>query len=164
MFQSTSWLKTLPGGDVACRLLDILSQKGIDAKKIGFEVTESMVLSSNPIVAKSWDALREMGVRFFLDDFGTGYANLESLVNLPFDTVKIDRSVVSNTTNNYELLSLIAGMLQRLGKDVIAEGVETPEQLEIVKTNRISYVQGYYFSKPLPPGEFLSWLEARSAD
>ena len=83
-------------GDIACKLLDILSQKGIDAKKIGFEVTESMVLSSNPIVAKSWQALQDMGVRFFLDDFGTGYANLESLVNLPFDVVKIDRSVVSN--------------------------------------------------------------------
>ncbi|WP_321302288.1 bifunctional diguanylate cyclase/phosphodiesterase [uncultured Sphaerochaeta sp.] len=151
-------------GDIACKLLDILSQKGIDAKKIGFEVTESMVLSSNPIVAKSWQALQDMGVRFFLDDFGTGYANLESLVNLPFDVVKIDRSVVSNTTNSYELLSLIAGMLQRLGKEVIAEGVETLEQLEMVKSNRISYVQGYHFSRPLPPGEFLSWLEASSAD
>ncbi|MDC7229914.1 MAG: bifunctional diguanylate cyclase/phosphodiesterase [Sphaerochaetaceae bacterium] len=151
-------------GDIACKLLEILSQKGIDAKKIGFEVTESMALSSNPIVAKSWQALQDMGVRFFLDDFGTGYANLESLVNLPFDVVKIDRSVVSNTTNSYELLSLIAGMLQRLGKEVIAEGVETLEQLEMVKSNRISYVQGYYFSRPLPPGEFLSWLEASSAD
>ncbi|WP_319757676.1 bifunctional diguanylate cyclase/phosphodiesterase [uncultured Sphaerochaeta sp.] len=149
-------------GDVACKLLDMLSQKGIDEKKIGFEVTESMVLSSDPVVTKSWQALRNMGVRFFLDDFGTGYANLESLVNLPFDVVKIDRSVVSNTTNSYELLSLIAGMLQRLGKEVIAEGVETLEQLERVKSNRISYVQGYYFSKPLPPGDFLSWLEASS--
>ncbi|MGE4467382.1 putative bifunctional diguanylate cyclase/phosphodiesterase [Sphaerochaeta sp.] len=150
-------------GDIACRLLDILSQGGIDAKKIGFEVTESMVLSSNPVVTKSWQALRNMGVRFLLDDFGTGYANLESLVNLPFDVVKIDRSVVSNTTNNYELLSLIVGILERLGKEVIAEGVETLEQLEMVKSNRISYVQGYYFSRPLPPGEFLSWLEASSA-
>lgn len=151
-------------GDIACRLLDILSQRGIDAKKIGFEVTESMVLSSDPVVTKSWQALRNMGVRFFLDDFGTGYANLDSLVNLPFDVVKIDRSVVSNTTNSYELLSLIAGMLERLGKEVIAEGVETLEQLEMVKSNRISYVQGYYFSRPLPPGDFLSWLEASSAD
>nr|WP_319776562.1 bifunctional diguanylate cyclase/phosphodiesterase [uncultured Sphaerochaeta sp.] len=151
-------------GDITCKLLDILSQRGIDAKKIGFEVTESMALSSNPIVAKSWQALRDVGVRFFLDDFGTGYANLESLVNLPFDVVKIDRSVVSNTTNSYELLSLIAGMLQRLGKEVIAEGVETLEQLEMVKSNRISYVQGYYFSRPLPPGEFLSWLKTSSAD
>ncbi|MDD4302505.1 MAG: bifunctional diguanylate cyclase/phosphodiesterase [Sphaerochaeta sp.] len=149
-------------GDIACRLLDILSQRGIDAKKIGFEVTESMVLSSDPVVTKSWQALRNMGVRFFLDDFGTGYANLDSLVNLPFDVVKIDRSVVSNTTNSYELLSLIAGMLERLGKEVIAEGVETLEQLEMVKSNRISYVQGYYFSRPLPPGDFLSWLEASS--
>jgi EAL domain-containing protein (putative c-di-GMP-specific phosphodiesterase class I) len=61
------------------------------------------------------------------------------------------------------LLSLIVGILERLGKEVIAEGVETLEQLEMVKSNRISYVQGYYFSRPLPPGEFLSWLEASSA-
>lgn len=149
----------LASGDVACRLLDILSQSGLDGRKIGFEVTESTLLATNPLVMKSWDAFSAMGVRFFLDDFGTGYANLESLVSLPFDTVKIDRSVVSNQKNDYELLRLISRMLQSLNTEVVAEGVETEEHLQVIRQTNIAYVQGYYFTRPLPPDAFLTWVD-----
>jgi len=109
-------------------------------------------------VEKNWKAITDKGIRFLLDDFGTGYSNLETLISKPFDIVKLDRSVVSNATNRYELLALITGMLTHLKKRMVAEGVETAEQLEVVKQVGIQFVQGYYFSRPVPEEQFLSLL------
>ena len=140
------------------RILDAIERTKADAGKISFEVTESMLLSPSGSLQANWNAFAEKGIYFLLDDFGTGYSNLETLVSKPFDFVKLDRSVVTNATNNYELLQLIAGMLKHLGKSMIAEGVETIEQLEMVKGLGIQFVQGYYFSKPVPEELLLDWL------
>jgi len=148
----------LNSSEFAHRILDIIEQTQVDAGKISFEVTESVLLSPSDFVQKNWNAFTERGIHFLLDDFGTGYSNLETLVSKPFDFVKLDRSVVSNPTNNYELLALITGMLKHLGKSMVAEGVETAEQLEVVKREGIQFVQGYYFSKPVPEEQLLTWL------
>jgi diguanylate cyclase (GGDEF)-like protein len=144
--------------EAARKLAEIFEQTPIDKTIIRLEVTESVLLSSPKAVSVSWSLLSDLGLRFMLDDFGTGYANLETLVQLPFEIVKIDRSVVSNGQNNFELLALISGMLARLGKQIIAEGVETAQQLEQVRALGIPYVQGYYFSKPVPEEQFLHMI------
>ena len=144
--------------DFSRRILDVIEHSGADARKISFEVTESILLTPSDSVEKNWKAITDKGIRFLLDDFGTGYSNLETLVSKPFDIVKLDRSVVSNATNRYELLALITGMLTHLKKGMVAEGVETAEQLEVVKQVGIQFVQGYYFSRPVPEEQFLSWL------
>lgn len=140
------------------RILEVINQTQADATKISFEVTESMLLASSETVQVNWNAFTDTGIHFLLDDFGTGYSNLETLVSKPFDIVKLDRSVVSNATNKYELLKLIAGMLKHLGKKMVAEGVETAQQLEVVQAQGIQFVQGYYFSKPVPEEQLLKLL------
>ncbi len=144
--------------DFSRRILDVIEHSGADARKISFEVTESILLTPSDSVEKNWKAITDKGIRFLLDDFGTGYSNLETLISKPFDIVKLDRSVVSNATNRYELLALITGMLTHLKKRMVAEGVETAEQLEVVKQVGIQFVQGYYFSRPVPDEQFLSLL------
>ncbi|MPM17215.1 hypothetical protein SDC9_63603 [bioreactor metagenome] len=148
----------LASAEVAQRLLQILRRHKIDSTLIRFEVTESMLLSSLKNSQDAWKTYQDFGIQYLLDDFGTGYANLETLVERPFSTIKIDRSVVSNSRNQYQLLKVIATMLTALGKEMVAEGVETEEQLAAVKETGITNVQGYYFSKPVPEQEFLGFL------
>ncbi|MFA6732463.1 MAG: bifunctional diguanylate cyclase/phosphodiesterase [Sphaerochaeta sp.] len=148
----------LASSDVAHRILNIVGTYRVDPSLIRFEVTESMLLSPGETTQAAWKVYQEAGIHFLLDDFGTGYANLETLVERPFSTVKIDRSVVSNTRNQSQLLSVIAGMLTTLGKQMVAEGVETEAQLQAVRKAGIAYVQGYYFSKPVTEDVFLDFL------
>ena len=148
----------LVSAEVAQRLLQILRRHKIDSTLIRFEVTESMLLSSLKSSQDAWKTYQDYGIKFLLDDFGTGYANLETLVERPFSTIKIDRSAVSNSRNQYQLLKVIAGMLTALDKEMVAEGVETEEQLAAVKEAGITNVQGYYFSKPVSEQEFLGFL------
>ena len=145
----------------ARKLVDIIVSSGIDPRRIGFEVTESMLLSANKTVETTWHMFTGLGVLLMLDDFGTGYSNLETLMKLPFTVVKIDRSVVSNSRNNFELITLISVMLERLGKQMVAEDVDTREQLEFVQAAGVDLVQGYYFSKPLGEEDFLACCVTR---
>jgi EAL domain-containing protein (putative c-di-GMP-specific phosphodiesterase class I) len=114
-----------------------------------------MVMTSLETVRQRLDELSASGVRFALDDFGTGYANLEVLANVPFDFVKIDRSVLSNTAHGSRLFKLTAMVLGELGKTIVAEGVETAKQFEMVKSEGVGLVQGYYFSKPVSAEKLL---------
>ncbi len=148
----------LISADAAQHLLQIMRDYKINPSLIRFEVTESMLLSPGETTQAVWKVYEEAGIHFLLDDFGTGYANLETLVERPFSTVKIDRSVVSNTRNQYQLLNVIAGMLITLGKQMVAEGVETEAQLAAIREAGIVYVQGYYYSKPLPEKDFIAYL------
>ncbi len=152
-------IQDLLSSDVIEQVLSCTKKGTLHADKLAFELTESMAFSLDDSLIKSWSSLHEKNIRFMLDDFGTGYANLESLIRVPFETVKIDRSVVSNAYNGYTLLSLVYGMLTQLGKQVIAEGVETQDQLDAVKALGIPYVQGYYFSKPVSESQLLAMLE-----
>ncbi len=149
--------------DIADRLYEIIMHHHIDPKRLCFEMTESELFSSFADVKDVWDRFSQLGVRFALDDFGTGYSNLETLVNVPFDIVKIDRKVVSNSKNNFELINMISVMLERLGKQIVAEGVETTEELEFVEAAGIHFIQGFLFSRPVPEQQFLDILTFESS-
>nr|WP_319474502.1 bifunctional diguanylate cyclase/phosphodiesterase [uncultured Sphaerochaeta sp.] len=130
-------------------LLNIIEKEGVNPKQIGFEITESVVLQSYETVSDVMIELSLKKITFALDDFGTGYSNLRALIDLPYDYVKFDKSVIHAAENNPSMLSLLTEMLHKMGKCVIAEGVETKEQLALIRSVGIERVQGYYFSKPL---------------
>jgi EAL domain-containing protein (putative c-di-GMP-specific phosphodiesterase class I) len=108
------------------------------------------------------DALSNLGVRLSIDDFGTGYSSLAYLSQLPFDELKIDRSFVTNIQSDAQkkkIFEVLMSLASRLGLSTVVEGVETRDELEEVLRMGGRYIQGYYYSKPLPPAEILNNLE-----
>ncbi|MGI4985315.1 MAG: putative bifunctional diguanylate cyclase/phosphodiesterase, partial [Janthinobacterium lividum] len=130
-----------------------LRDSGLSAARLELEITESVFLEADETVLATLHALRQRGVSFALDDFGTGYSSLSYLRSFPFDKVKIDKSFVHASTEDGGSLAIvraIIGMANSLGMTVIAEGVETREQLGLVRAQGCMQVQGYFFSRPLP--------------
>ena len=107
-------------------------------------------------------AIASLGVSIALDDFGTGYSNLGYLQRYPIDTLKIDKSFIQNSGDERPLADLIVSLCRTLGLSVVAEGVETQEQLDWVVEREIEQFQGYLFARPLPPDELLALLVAVS--
>lgn len=129
----------------------------IDNTKLKLELTESMLIDNIEYVIHTMNALGEIGIQFSLDDFGTGYSSLQYLKMLPLSQLKIDQSFVRDlaTDNSDKTIVLtIITMAHSLGLNVIAEGVETNEQLQLLKTHGCENYQGYYFSKPLSITDF----------
>ena len=130
-----------------------LAQTGIDPDRLELELTESVFLQEGEATNAMFKSLKALGVRLVLDDFGTGYSSLSYLKDAPFDKIKIDQSFVrgatSNANRNRAIISAIVALAEALGMDTIAEGVETFDQLDMVRELRIGHVQGYIFSKPV---------------
>ena len=107
-----------------------------------------------------------MGINFALDDYGTGYSNIKKVVSLPFDVVKLNKTFVDEVDNpeNINIVKDTIHMLKSLGKEILIEGIETPERAELFKKYKIDkkngceYLQGFYFSRPLPQSEFVKFL------
>ncbi len=131
----------------------ILQETGFDPHHLELEITESLIMQGAGKTIAILEALDEMGIRLSLDDFGTGYSSLSYLKRFPIDTVKIDRSFVRDIhtdPNDAAITSAIIAMAHSLRLSVIAEGVETEEQLAFLRERNCNEYQGYYFSKPLP--------------
>jgi EAL domain-containing protein (putative c-di-GMP-specific phosphodiesterase class I) len=132
---------------------DVRAALGADGEGIDLEVTESLMMTEvNESIVKLRE-LRAMGLRMALDDFGTGYSSLAYLSKLPLDTLKIDRSFVHGMTENADhtsIVSTIISLAQGLRLKVVAEGVETEQQAEVLRRLRCDQVQGFLFSRPVP--------------
>ena len=129
----------------------------MDVSHITLEITESENAESNPILLNQIIKLVNTGFKLSLDDYGTGYANLARLTNSDFTSIKMDRSLLLNSTTEKgkRLLKESIGIMKGFGFNVVQEGVETKEQLEEVISYGADLVQGYYFSQPVPEEEFL---------
>ncbi|HEX6929239.1 MAG TPA: EAL domain-containing protein [Gammaproteobacteria bacterium] len=148
-------------GDLRAQVESALERTGMDPKRLTLEITESRLMQNVEEMVAVMRALGELGVRFSIDDFGTGYSSLAYLKNLPIANLKIDRSFVMNVPDNADdstIVRTIVTMAHSLNQRVIAEGVETAQQLEFLRTLGCDAVQGYYFSKPLPAGELHALL------
>jgi diguanylate cyclase (GGDEF)-like protein len=146
------WDKTLVG-----HVLDALESSGLDARYLELEVTESLIMQNVDQAVATMGELQALGVQFSIDDFGTGYSSLSALKNFPVTRLKIDRSFISDLSSNESdrtVASAIILLGQKLNLRVIAEGVETDEQLNFLRENNCDEMQGYYFSKPVSPREF----------
>jgi diguanylate cyclase len=131
----------------------VLTESGMAPERVVLEVTESVLVGDADAVITRLRALREIGLRVAVDDFGTGYSSLAYLKRLPIDVLKIDRSFVSGVGDTHEdsaILSAIVKLAHSLGMDVVAEGVETKEQLAALRLLGCQRGQGYFFSRPVP--------------
>lgn len=143
-------------------LLTSLESTGVDPCRLIIELTESDVLKNIRLARDKMILLREIGFRFALDDFGTGYSSLSVLRDLPFDYLKIDKSFIfeiGKDPSNDAITQAIIAMSRILGMKVIAEGVETSEQLDFLLEHSCEAAQGYWFSQPLPAAEFIASLD-----
>lgn len=137
-------------------LASILHEVDIPASSIELEVTESMVMEDPKLAIQSLNALHQLGLRISIDDFGTGYSSLSHLRQLPLDALKIDKSFTQEIGQHSEsstIVKAVISLAHSLELKVIAEGVETEEQLLFLKNHLCDQVQGYYFSRPLPVDE-----------
>jgi diguanylate cyclase (GGDEF)-like protein/PAS domain S-box-containing protein len=137
----------------------------IDLSLLHVEVTETALMQEGGRHVSGLRLLRELGCKVLIDDFGTGYSNLAQLKNLPLDRIKIDRSLVSdmaNDSNDAAIVTAVTNMAHSLGLEVVAEGVETAEQLLMLQQLGCAYGQGFHFARPMPPEDCVALLEASS--
>jgi diguanylate cyclase (GGDEF)-like protein len=143
---------------------EALRQSGTPASALEIEVTESLFMDESAHAVAVLSQLRQMGAQVAIDDFGTGYSSMSYLKRLPVDVLKVDQSFIADMTDNHDTRAIakaIINLAHTLNKSVVAEGVETAEQLVLLKRWRCNRVQGYYFSRPLPPERFLELLQER---
>ena len=148
--------------DLHKHLKSIMDRYEIPYNMIDFEVTETFSAVDNKILINNMDRLIDSGCTFAVDDYGTGYSNTDYLIELPFDLVKLDKSVVWAATDNEKAMKVLehtAAMIKSLGLKIVAEGVETFEQAIMLRSVGCDFLQGYYFSKPIPPAEYVEFMK-----
>ena len=148
--------------DMAQRVQAALELSGLDARYLELELTESMLMNHSEATIQILDQLKAIGVGLSIDDFGTGFSSLSYLSRFPIDIIKIDQSFISGLAKKPEAASItlaIIALVKALGLKTIAEGVETAQQLDFLRTNGCDAIQGYYFSPPLPAAQMSALLE-----
>ncbi|KQT53089.1 diguanylate cyclase [Aureimonas sp. Leaf460] len=142
-------------------VIGILAETGLDPHRLEIELTETTLFVDTETTLGNLDALSALGIRFAIDDFGTGYSSLSYLGRFPIGKIKIDRSFIVAAETRGDALAIIravAGIGVSLGMTTLVEGVETQAQLNIARAEGLSQVQGYFFSRPVPKGEIVSFF------
>jgi EAL domain-containing protein (putative c-di-GMP-specific phosphodiesterase class I) len=150
-------------GDIVRSVKEALEESGLASTWLELELTESLTLDDTETTLRIMGELKQLGVSLSLDDFGTGWSSLSYLRRFPIDRIKIDRSFMRDVTTHPNAAAVVQSILhlaKSLGLGCIAEGVETPEQLEYLQQQLCSEIQGFLFSKPLPAQEMLALLTA----
>ena len=143
------------------RLINVVEQAEIDPHLINIEITESTMFKNLEIIQKNLAMLRAFGIGISIDDFGTGFSSLSLLKDLPLSTLKIDRSFVrdiGSLAGAETIVHAVVEMARNLGFRTVAEGVETEQQVVMLRDIGVDDLQGYYFSKPVPGDQFVAWL------
>ncbi len=138
--------------DLLKKIATILKKNELEPRFLKLELTESLIIDESGTTAAMLSDLQDMGIQVQIDDFGTGYSSLSYLHTLPVDTLKIDRSFISRlgiNSNNTEIVQTILALAHNLGMKVVAEGVETDQQLSSLKNMNCEFVQGFLFAKPV---------------
>ena len=137
----------------ALGILNALREAKLDPRRLELEITETVLLDHSENTANFINQLSEAGVRFALDDFGTGYSSLGYLNKYPFSKIKVDRSFVSGINagkKSEAIIRAVSGMAKTLGMEIVAEGLESIEQVTAVREAGCTLGQGYYFSRAVP--------------
>ncbi len=150
---------------LAVAVIDVILQSGIAPQRVTLEVTESAVTADASRAQAVLESLARNGVRIAIDDFGTGYTSLSQVGQLPVHELKVDKTFVLGMLNDYTKRAIVASIVElgrSLGLDVVAEGAETSQHWEMLRTLRCRIGQGYFVSPPLPVNEFRKWLAERN--
>jgi diguanylate cyclase (GGDEF)-like protein len=142
----------LAANDFFQRISFILNDAGIDGKNLEFELTESILVQNSEEMAQKLNEFKKLGIDISIDDFGTGYSSLQYLKNFPHDKIKIDQSFIRDLTsdkNSASIVTTIISMAHKLGVRVIAEGVESSDQVDFLRKHKCDEIQGYFYSKPI---------------
>ena len=145
----------LIAGNTIEQFKEAMDKYGVTPDQINLEITESGSVSTSHALLTNIDELKELGFKFSLDDYGTGYSNLTYIISMDFTNIKSDKGLLWDANKNENsriLLTDTIQMMRRLGFNVIQEGVENREQLDLVVNAGANLIQGYYFSKPVPAG------------
>lgn len=148
--------------DLVSSVEKVLEEKGISPNRLELELTESVVMQDARKADNILSRLSRVGIKLAIDDFGTGYSSLSYLKRFEVDRLKIDQSFVRDMTNNYddaEIAHAIINLGHTLGLEIVSEGVETKEQLELLRRQGCDIIQGYYISKPMPADEVPVFLK-----
>lgn len=143
-------------------VLDILRFYNVSPDKISFEITETSMAVSEKELKSIMQKFCKAGIRLCMDDFGSGYSNLGNMQELPFSIVKLDKTVFWKYCKNSESFSVLRAlsvMVRTMKKEIVVEGVETEGQLEMARKLHMHFVQGYYYSEPLPKKKFIRYME-----
>jgi EAL domain-containing protein (putative c-di-GMP-specific phosphodiesterase class I) len=153
--------------DAVKRIGNVLDETGLDPEHLMLEMTETAIMSDAEPALRMLSQLKALNVQLHIDDFGTGYASLSYLHRFPIDTLKIDRSFVGNMgtrSGASEIVGTIVALAKNLNMRTIAEGVETKEQLDLLKTLGCDLAQGNYFSRPVDSDAATVFLQEHSPD
>ena len=163
---STVWVNIscvqLAKEDMHKVIMDCLLESGLSAEFLAIEVTESSIMQG-PDSLRQLEKLQLDGIKVALDDFGTGYSSLSALRGLPIDKLKIDKSFITDLNSGVDgeaIVAAIIAMAHQLNLQVVAEGVETAEELDFLEQKEVEIIQGYYFSKPLLSDSFMERLQS----
>lgn len=141
-------------------LIEIARSYNLKMSMLELELTESTANDGNQTIRSNMQKLKDAGARLALDDYGTGYSNLISIINLPFDYIKIDKSILwSYSKGENSILESVVPMMKKQGYKLVCEGVETEYQARLLSNMGCDYLQGYYYSKPIPKTDFVKFVE-----
>ncbi|MDE6421733.1 MAG: EAL domain-containing protein, partial [Lachnospiraceae bacterium] len=146
--------------DLADKLLAIMDKYHISADKINLEITESATAYEQKAMTENLEALAQAGLSFSLDDYGTGYSNIKRVIQLPLKIIKLDKSFVDEKNNPkmWIVIKNTVKMLKDMDMEVVVEGVETQEALDEFAGLQCDFIQGYFFSKPIPKKDFVTFI------
>ncbi|MDD5214827.1 MAG: EAL domain-containing protein, partial [Methylococcales bacterium] len=147
-------------GDGDHMAIQFLQKMNINPNFVVIEITEGVLLDNSALILEKLERLQAAGIELSLDDFGTGYSAIAYLKKFNLDYLKIDRSFVKDLEteeSDVAIAEAIVVMAHRLGLKIVAEGVETQGQRDLLETAGCEYIQGYFYAKPMPKGEFLAF-------
>lgn len=145
------------------RIHACLREYGVSPEKLRIEITERLIAEDPGRVRGTMDRLAAEHILFYLDDFGVGYSNFAGVMSLPFETVKLDASLLQDVERDqkvYQTIQLLVQMLHNVSFSVVAEGVEREDQVRCIRKLGVDRIQGYYYARPMPEREFVAFLEA----
>jgi EAL domain-containing protein (putative c-di-GMP-specific phosphodiesterase class I) len=146
------------------KIFSLQEKYGVPPDKINFEITETSYDNSHDVMDANIETLSHAGYSISLDDYGTGYSNMQRVLRIPLNIVKIDKSLVDNmnTTKGQSIVKSTIRMMQDIDMELVAEGVETKETLDNLEEMNADFIQGYYFSKPLPEKDFIEFIRNKN--
>ncbi len=153
--------------EVAQLLVQVIVESGFDPKRLDLEITETSIMQDMPQVQRTVDRFRQLGCGISLDDFGTGYSSLSQLHSLAFTKIKIDRSFVTGLHEkpaSYKIVKSLVALSRDMQLECIVEGVETRNELDALISLGCLFVQGYFYSRPIPEALVENWLSNESAE